>query len=63
MSSSSDCIACVARLHGRGVDGLLPKRVPLPALYWGTDKVRGPESRSATTGKPISSKLQHGKFI
>jgi hypothetical protein len=27
----------------------------LPALYWTTDKVGGPESRSVTTGKPISS--------
>jgi hypothetical protein len=33
----------------------VPKRAPLPALYWGTDKVGGPESRSVTTGKPISS--------
>jgi hypothetical protein len=56
MSSSSVCIALiVAGLHGRGVDGLLPKRAPLPALYWGTDKVGGPESKSVTTGKPISS--------
>jgi hypothetical protein len=36
---------------------------PLPALYWATDKVDGPESRSITTGKPISSHLQHGKLI
>jgi hypothetical protein len=28
---------------------------PLPALYWAKDKVGGPESRSVTTGKPISS--------
>jgi hypothetical protein len=27
----------------------------LPALYWAMDKVGGPESRSVTTGKPISS--------
>jgi hypothetical protein len=66
-----DCItSIVAGLHGRGVDGLLrymcwpvPERTPLPALYWATDKVGGPESRSVTTGKPISSQLQHGKFI
>jgi hypothetical protein len=32
-----------------------PGRAPLPALYWTTDKVGGPESRSVTTGKPISS--------
>jgi hypothetical protein len=36
---------------------------PLPALYWATDKVGGPESGSVTTGKPISSQLQHGKLI
>jgi hypothetical protein len=42
-------------LHGRGVNGLLPKRAPLLALYWVTDKVGGPESGSITTGKPISS--------
>jgi hypothetical protein len=35
----------------------------LPALYWATDKVGGRESRSVTTGKPISSQLQHGKLI
>jgi hypothetical protein len=33
----------------------VPKRAPLPALYWGMDKVGGPESRLVTTGKPISS--------
>jgi hypothetical protein len=27
----------------------------LPALYWATDKVGGPKSRSVTIGKPISS--------
>jgi hypothetical protein len=32
-----------------------PRRAPLPALYWATDKVVGPESRSVTIGKPISS--------
>jgi hypothetical protein len=37
--------------------------MPLPALYWATDKVGGPESRSVTTGKPISSQLQHRKLI
>jgi hypothetical protein len=59
------CIAGVARLHGRGVDGLwvVPGRTPLPAFYWVTDKVGGPESRSVTTRKPISSHLQHGKLI
>jgi hypothetical protein len=28
-----------------------------------TDKVDGPESKSVTIGKPISSQLQHGKII
>jgi hypothetical protein len=44
-------------LHGRGVDGLLvvPRRTPLPALYWATDKVSGLESRSVTIGKHIFS--------
>jgi hypothetical protein len=32
-----------------------PWGTPLPALYWTTDKVGGPESKSVTTGKPISS--------
>jgi hypothetical protein len=41
----------------------IPGRTPLPALYWATDKVGGPESKSVTTGKPISSQLQHGKLI
>jgi hypothetical protein len=27
------------------------------------DKVGGPESKSVTTGKPMSSQLQHGKLI
>jgi hypothetical protein len=36
---------------------------PLPALYWETNKVGGPESMSVTTGKPISSQLHHGKHI
>jgi hypothetical protein len=40
-----------------------PRRAPLPALYWATDKVGGPESRSVTTWKPISSQFQHGKLI
>jgi hypothetical protein len=35
----------------------------LPAIYWATDKVSGPESKSVTTGKPMSSQLQHGKLI
>jgi hypothetical protein len=35
----------------------------LPAFYWATDKVGGLESNSVTTGKPISSQLQHGKLI
>jgi hypothetical protein len=34
-----------------------------PALYWATYKVGGQESRSVTTGKPISSQLKHGKLI
>jgi hypothetical protein len=33
----------------------VPGRTPLPALYWATDKIGGLESRSVTTGKPISS--------
>jgi hypothetical protein len=35
----------------------------LPALYWATDKVDGLESKLLTTGKPMSSQLQHGKLI
>jgi hypothetical protein len=35
----------------------------LPALYWAMDKVGGPESKSVTIGKPMSSQLQHGKLI
>jgi hypothetical protein len=55
-------------LHGRGVDGgglqvTCPRGAPLPSLYWAMDKVGGPESRSVTTGKPISTQLQHGKLI
>jgi hypothetical protein len=42
---------------------VVPRRTPLPALYWATDKVGGLESRSVTTGKPISSQLQHEKLI
>jgi hypothetical protein len=38
-------------------------RTLLPASYWGMDKVGGPESRSVTTGKRISSQLQDGKLI
>jgi hypothetical protein len=30
-------------------------RIPLAALYWPVDKVGGPESKTVTTGKPISS--------
>jgi hypothetical protein len=46
-----DCITSImAGLHGRGVDGLLPNRAPLPALYWEMDKVGGPESRSVKLG-------------
>jgi hypothetical protein len=30
-------------------------RTPLPALYWVTNKVGGPESKSVKTGKPISN--------
>jgi hypothetical protein len=40
-----------------------PRRAPLPDLYWATDKVSGPESRSVTTGKHISIQLQHGRLI
>jgi hypothetical protein len=36
---------------------------PLPALYWATDKVDGPESKSVTTGKPISSQLRYERLI
>jgi hypothetical protein len=41
----------------RPVDGLLVVhgRMPLPTFYWAADKVGGLESRSVTTGKPISS--------
>jgi hypothetical protein len=35
----------------------------LPTSYWLTDNVCGPESKSVTTGKPISSKLQHNPVI
>jgi hypothetical protein len=37
------------------VTGRCPWGTPLPALYWATDKVGGPESGSVTTRKPISS--------
>jgi hypothetical protein len=37
--------------------------MPLPALYWATNKVGGPESKSVTIGKPMSSQLEHGKII
>jgi hypothetical protein len=37
--------------------------MPLAALYWLTDKVGGPESKSVTTGKSISSRLQHYPMI
>jgi hypothetical protein len=37
------------------VTGRCPWGTPLPALYWATDKVGGPESVSVTTRKPISS--------
>jgi hypothetical protein len=54
-------------LHDRGVDGgglqVVPGRMPLLALYWATDKVGGPESRSVTTVKSISSQLQYGRLI
>jgi hypothetical protein len=43
--------------------GYMSLGTPLPALYWATDKVGVPESGSVTTGKPISSQLQHGKLI
>jgi hypothetical protein len=42
---------------------LVPGRTPLPALYWAIDKVGGPEFRSVTTGKHISSQLQRRKLI
>jgi hypothetical protein len=35
----------------------------LARLYWMTNKVGGSESGSITTGKHISSHLQHGKLI
>jgi hypothetical protein len=41
----------------------VPGKTPLPALYWATDKVGGPESRSVTTRKPISSQLQHEAYL
>jgi hypothetical protein len=41
----------------------VPRRTPLPSLYWATDKVDGPESKSVTTGKPISSQIQYGRLI
>jgi hypothetical protein len=68
MSSSSVCIASISDgldykfRCGRGLLAV-PERTPLPALYWVTDKVGGPKSRSVTTGKPISSQLQHEKLI
>jgi hypothetical protein len=40
-----------------------PWGTPLPALYWATDKVDGPEFESVTTGKSISSQLQYGRLI
>jgi hypothetical protein len=40
-----------------------PGRTPLPDLYWVTDKVGGPESKSVTTEEPISSQLQYGRLI
>jgi hypothetical protein len=49
-------VEVVCRVHASG-------RVPLLALYWVMDKVDGPKSKSVTTGKPISSQLQHGKLI
>jgi hypothetical protein len=35
--------------------GYISLGTPLPALYWATDKVGGPESGSVTTGEPISN--------
>jgi hypothetical protein len=35
--------------------GCMSLGTPLPALYWATDKVGGPESKSVTTGKRKSS--------
>jgi hypothetical protein len=43
------------RCRCRGGVRVVPWRTPLPALYWAMDKVGGPESRSVTTGKHISS--------
>jgi hypothetical protein len=43
--------------------GYMSMGTPLPPLYWAMDKVGGLESRSDTTGKPISSQLHHGKLI
>jgi hypothetical protein len=63
MSSS---LVCISSISGGGLDykcWLVPGRMPLPALYWATDKVGGLESKSVTTRKPISSQLQHGKLI
>jgi hypothetical protein len=48
--------------HGEIIWRPVPGRTPLSALYWATDKVGGPESKLVTTGKPISSQLQHGSL-
>jgi hypothetical protein len=48
--------------HGEITWRPVPGRMPLPALDWATDKVGGPESKSVTIGKPISSQLQHGNL-
>jgi hypothetical protein len=52
-------------LHGRGVDGggLVPKRAPLPALYWGMDKVGGPSPDRLQQGNLSLVCLHHGKLI
>jgi hypothetical protein len=41
----------------------VPGGTPLPALYRATDKVGGPESKSVTIGKPITSQLQDERLI
>jgi hypothetical protein len=40
-----------------------PREDTFARLILGEDKVGGPEFRSVTTRKPISSQLQHRKFI
>jgi hypothetical protein len=40
-----------------------PRKTPLVVLYWLTDKVGGPKSKSFIIGKPISCQLQYGRII